>query len=688
MSELLLEIGTEEIPSGFMPRALEAMKDLLQKEFQTHRIGFQEVKSQGTPRRLVVTASGVAAAQEQRFLEVLGPAKRIAFDEKGQPTKAALGFAKGQGIPVEDLQIAKTEKGEYLCARKEEKGEETSRLLPAIHSRLISTTPFPKSMRWMDLDNSFVRPIHWILALFDGKVVPFQIGNIAAGNLSRGHRFMAPGLFQVKDTGEYLRRLKTSFVIVSPEERKDLIVAEVNKAAAEVGGAILPDEELLKIVTHLVEYPLAIRGAFSKDFLALPREVLISAMREHQRYFSVVDSSGALLPYFVTVSNTRPRDIGVVTRGNERVLQARLSDAKFFFLEDQKVSLFDRLEGLKKVVYHSKLGTSYEKVMRISRLAEAISARVAPDLKETAHRASLLCKGDLITGMVGEFPSLQGVMGKIYAELSGEKKEVALAILEHYLPTAAGGALPSSHPGAILSISDKLDTLVGCFGVGLIPTGTADPYALRRHTLGIINILLDKKYPLSLNDLCDWSLGLLAQKVERPPDEIKRDVLDFFKGRMQNLLLSRALSADSVEAALSSGCDDLVDLLERSQAVHDLKKEPDFEPLAVAFKRVVNISRSHAPGPVNPQLFESPAEHELYESYLSVSQKALEMINRKNYLLALRELTSVRNPVDKFFEGVMVMAPDEKIRSNRLSLLGNIAGLFFRIGDFSKITTA
>jgi glycyl-tRNA synthetase beta chain len=290
--------------------------------------------------------------------------------------------------------------------------------------------------------------------------------------------------------------------------------------------------------------------------------------------------------------------------------------------------------------------------------------------------------------MVGEFPSLQGVMGKIYAELSGEKKEVALAILEHYLPTAAGGALPSSHPGAILSISDKLDTLVGCFGVGLIPTGTADPYALRRHTLGIINILLDKKYPLSLNDLCDWSLGLLAQKVERPPDEIKRDVLDFFKGRMQNLLLSRALSADSVEAALSSGCDDLVDLLERSQAVHDLKKETEFEPLAVAFKRVVNISRSHAPGPINPQLFESPVEHELYESYLSVSQKALEMITRKNYPLALKELTSLRNPVDKFFEGVMVMAPDEKIRSNRLSLLGNIAGLFFRIGDFSKITTA
>jgi glycyl-tRNA synthetase beta chain len=688
MPELLLEIGTEEIPSGFMSRALEAMKDLLLKEFQTHRIAYEEIKSLGTPRRLVVTANGVATAQEQRLLETMGPAKRIAFDDQGQPTRAALGFAKGQGIAVEDLRIVQTEKGEYVCARKEEKGEETLGLLPALLARLIAATPFPKSMRWMDLDNSFVRPIHWILALFDGKVVPFQIGNISSGNLSRGHRFMAPGSFQVKDTGEYLRRLKVSFVIVNPEERRDLIAAEVSKAAAEAGGAILPDEGLLEIVTHLVEYPLAIRGSFSKDFLSLPREVLISAMREHQRYFSVVDSAGALLPYFVTVSNTKPRDVGVVIRGNERVLQARLSDAKFFFVEDQKTPLFARLEGLKKVVYHSKLGTSYEKVMRLSRLAEAVCARVAPDLKETVHRASLLCKADLITGMVGEFPSLQGIMGKIYAELSGEKPDVAQAIFEHYLPTAAGGALPSSHPGAIVSIADKLDTLVGCFGVGLIPTGTADPYALRRHTLGIINILLEKRYSLSLQDLCALSLELLAAKIERPPEEIRRDVLEFFKGRIQNLLISRGLSADSVEAALSSGFDDLVDLLERSQALHDLKKEPDFDPLAVAFKRVVNISRAHTPGPVDPKIFENPAEQELYDSYLGASRKALEMISGKSYPLALKELAALRNPVDKFFDSVMVMAPEESLRANRLSLLGNIAGLFFRIGDFSKITTS
>jgi glycyl-tRNA synthetase beta chain len=688
MSELLLEIGTEEIPSGFMPRALEAMKDLLAKEFQTHRIGFEEIRSLGTPRRLVVMAAGVAPAQEQRVLEVLGPAKRIAFDEEGRPTKAALGFARGQGVSVEDLRVAQTEKGEYLCARKEERGEETGRLLPAILPRLIAAVPFPKSMRWMDLDNSFVRPIHWILALFDGKVVPFQIGNIVSGNLSRGHRFMAPGAFQVKDTGEYLRRLKNSFVIVSPEERRELIAAEVSKAAAEAGGAVLPDEELLEIVTHLVEYPLAIRGRFSQDFLELPREVLISAMREHQRYFSAVDASGALLPFFIAVSNTKPRDAAVVARGNERVLHARLSDAKFFFREDQKVPLLDRLEGLKKVVYHSKLGTSYEKVMRISRLAEAISARVAPELKETVHRASLLCKADLITGMVGEFPKLQGVMGKVYAELSGETKEVARAVYEHYLPTAAGGALPASPAGAILGIADRMDTLAGCFGIGLVPSGTADPYALRRHTLGIIHILLDKKYRLSLNQLCDWSLDLLAQKRERPPEEAKRDLLDFFRGRMQYLLIARELSADAVEAAMAPGYDDPVDLFERAQAIHGLKKEPDFEPLAVAFKRVVNISRGHTPGAVNSRLFENPAEGELHEAYLRISQSAVERIKRSQYILALKELTTLKNPVDKFFDGVMVMAEDEKVRLNRLSLLAHISGLFFRIGDFSKITTA
>ncbi|MBP1723163.1 MAG: glycyl-tRNA synthetase, beta subunit, partial [Deltaproteobacteria bacterium] len=548
MSELLLEIGTEEIPSGFIPKAMEEMQSLLEKAFQAQRIGYKDVKAMGTPRRLVLVATGVAPAQEGRIVETIGPAKRIAFDPQGNPTKAALGFARGQGIPVEELMTVRTEKGEYVCARKEEKGEETFQLLPAILPRLIASIPFPKSMRWMDLDNSFARPIHWLLALFDGKVIPFQIGNIASGNVSRGHRFMALGSFQVKDLPDYLRRLKNSFVIVNPEERRELILAEVNQAASEVSGHIFKDDGLLEIVTHLVEYPVAIRGGFGKEFLSLPREVLISAMREHQRYFSVCDSKGDLLPFFVAVSNTKPRDPRVVIRGNERVLRARLSDAQFFFMEDQKVPLIQRLEGLKKVVYHSKLGTSYEKVMRISALADFLAQRIDPSLLETVKRAALLCKGDLITGMVGEFPSLQGVMGQVYARLSGEKEEVAQAILEHYLPAAAGGALPTSQPGAILSLADKLDTITGCFGVGLIPTGTADPYALRRQTLGIINIILGRRFSLSLSELIQKSLSLLREKIERPPQEIQADVLDFFKGRLQNLLVSRGISADVVEA--------------------------------------------------------------------------------------------------------------------------------------------
>jgi glycyl-tRNA synthetase beta chain len=688
MSELLLEIGTEEIPSGFISRALEEMQSLLEKEFRAQRIACKEVKAMGTPRRLVLIATGVAPAQEGRVVETLGPARRIAFDDRGQPTKAALGFARGQGIPVEELKTVQTEKGEYLCARKEEMGEETFHLLPAILPRVIASVPFPKSMRWMDLDNAFVRPIHWILALFDGRVVPFQIGNIGTGNLSRGHRFMALGSFQVKDLSDYLRRLKNSFVIVNPEERKELILAEVSRAAAEVSGTILRDEDLVEIVTYLVEYPAALRGSFARDFLSLPREVLITAMREHQRYFSVCDSKGDLLPYFVTVSNTRPRDPNVVIRGNERVLQARLADAKFFFLEDQKVPLIQRLEGLKKVVYHSKLGTSYEKVTRICSLAEYLAGRIDPSCAETVKRAALLCKGDLITGMVGEFPGLQGVMGRIYARLSGESEEVSLAIYEHYLPTAAGGALPSSHPGAILSMADKIDTIAGCFGVGLIPTGTADPYALRRQTLGIINTVLDKGYNLPLGELMERSLSLLGSKLERPPAQIRKDVLEFFRGRMQNLLIGRGVSPDAVEAASAAGFDDLVDLDLRAQSLHELKKEPDFDPLAAAFKRIVNISRSHSAGPVFPERFEKPAERNLFEAYRLAGRKAEEQIARRNYSSALKELASLRRPVDEFFEGVMVMAEDEGVKENRLSLLANIAALFFKIGDFSRITTA
>jgi glycyl-tRNA synthetase beta chain len=688
MAEFVLEIGTEEIPSSFIPKALEEMKALLEKELQAQRIVYHDIKAMGTPRRLVLTSSDVALLQEGRSINVTGPARTIAFDKEGRPTKAALGFARGQGVAVDDLQTVQTEKGEYICLRKEEKGGETAALLVSILPRLIASIPFPKSMRWMDLDNSFARPIHWILALFDGKIVPFQIGNVAAGNLSRGHRFMAPGSFQVKDISEYIRRLKNSFVIVQPEERKDLILTELQRAAAEVSGQILPDDELLEIVTYLVEYPVPIRGGFHPEFLSLPREVLITAMREHQRYFSLCNAGGDLLPFFVTVSNTKPKDLKIVARGNERVLQARLSDAKFFFDEDRKIPLMDRLAGLKKVVFHSKLGTSYEKVQRNVELAKVLAEQIDPSLTETVKRAALLCKADLLTGMVGEFPTLQGVMGRVYARLSGEREDVALAIQEHYLPISAGGDLPSTPTGAILSIADKFDTIVGCFGVGLIPTGTTDPYALRRQTLGIIHIILEKRYALSLGPLIDRSLSLLADKIERARREIKGDVLEFFKGRIQNLLVARGLSADAVEAAATVGFDDLVDLAERAKALHDLKGEPDFEPLATAFKRVVNISKGHIPGRIYPKRFEQDVERELFSAFQTINKKAEKRISQKDYPGALKEMTLLRQPIDEFFNGVLVMVEEDKIKANRLSLLGKIAHLFFKIGDFSKITTS
>lgn len=687
MAELLFEVGTEEIPSSYLPKAVEEMKSILAAEFKNNRLNCKEIRALATPRRLALMAIGVSSTQEKRMIEVIGPAKHIAFDEKGQPTKAALGFARGQGVAVEQLEVVKKEKGEYVAVRKVEEGAETFTLLPAILGRLISSLSFPKSMRWMDLDIYFARPIHWILALFDGQVLPLQIGNISSGNLSRGHRFMAPGSFQVKDLGDYLRKLKNSFVIVNQEERKEMILAEANKAASEVSGHLLQDEELLETVNYLVEYPVAIRGSFPAEFLSLPREVLISVMREHQRYFPVVDANGNLLPYFIAISNTKPKDLTVVARGNERVLRARLADARFFFEEDQKVSLTQRLEGLKKVVYHSKLGTSYEKVMRLGRLADFLAEQLAPDLKEIIHRAALLCKGDLITGMVGEFPNLQGIMGGIYARLAGEKEEVALAIYEHYLPQTAAGPLPKSPAGAILSMADKLDTIVGCFGLGLIPTGTADPYALRRQTIGIINIILDKNFSLSLSALIDRSLSLLAEKIERPSETVKAEVLEFIRGRVQNILIMKELAPDAVEAALAAGFDDLVDLYARAQALHEFKKVPDFESLAIAFKRVVNISSGYRPEKVDPEKFEHSQEEALFAAYQERKIKAEERISQKDYPSALKELAMLRQPVDEFFDSVLVMADNEVVKANRLALLANISQLFFRIGDFSRIST-
>ena len=519
--ELFLEIGTEEIPAGFLPKAMADIETLIRKELENSRLAFGELKTLATPRRMALCVQGLPSVQPDAEITAMGPAKNIAFAPDGTPNKAAEGFARGQGVDVTSLTVVSTDKGEYVAAVRRETGRPTHELLGEILPRLIGNIPFKKSMRWGDHEVRFARPIHWIVALFDGVVVPFSFGPIESGTVSRGHRFMANTSFPVRDYAHYLEECERHFVIPDPARRKEIIRREIHRTATAAGGHLLPDEGLLDEVTYLCEYPSAVHGNFSADFLKVPKEVLITSMRSHQRYFSVVDGSGKLLNSFITINNTLAEDPSVVVKGNERVLRARLSDARFFFEEDKKVKLDARVESLKSVVYQQKLGTSFEKMERFRTLAEGLADQLNPAVKAKVSRAAFLCKADLVSGMVGEFPEVQGVMGREYALLQGEDVEVAHAIAEHYLPTQAGGDLPTSDIGAVVSMADKLDTICGCFGVGLIPTGSADPYALRRSALGIINIILDRGYRLCLAALVDRSLALLAAKLTRPADEVR-----------------------------------------------------------------------------------------------------------------------------------------------------------------------
>jgi glycyl-tRNA synthetase beta chain len=682
--ELFLEIGCEEIPAGFIPRATAEMEAIITKELALARLSFSEIKTLATPRRLVLVVQGIPTVQPDADITATGPSLKAAYDASGKPTKAAEGFARGQGVDVASLQTITTDKGEYLFASKRVTGKPTFELLAEILPALVANIPFKKSMRWGEQEVRFARPIHWIVALFDGTVVPFSFGTLQSGKVSRGHRFMADTAFPVSDFASYLVECERHFVIPDPEKRKEIIRRETHRVAVAAGGHLLPDEDLLEQVAYLVEYPSAVHGTFSPEFLKVPKEVLITSMKSNQRYFSIVDANGGLLPGFITINNTLTEDPSVVVKGNERVLRARLSDARFFFEEDQKIRLDDRVESLKKVVYQQKLGTSFEKMERFRSLAEGLAERLNPAVKPQTSRAAWLCKADLTSGMVGEFPEVQGIMGREYATLEGEPAEVANAIAEHYLPTQAGGELPASDIGAFVSIADKIDTICGCFGVGLIPTGAADPYALRRATIGIIAIILDKDYRLSLNSLIDNSLELLSAKLTRPKEQVATDVLEFFRARFINLL-GNTFPPDAVEAAIAAGFDDLVDVKSRIAALAEFKTHPDFEPLTVAFKRVGNIIKEGVDAPVDPSLFQDDAEGDLYEAVQAAKSSADAMISAGAWLDALTEIATLRGSVDRFFEKVMVMAEDPAVRTNRLALLTTIARLFGKIADFSKI---
>lgn len=694
---LLVEIVTEEIPAGYIEPALEAMATLMGQKLSQARIEHGALEPFGTPRRLAIVIRDVAERQASITKEVVGPPKAVAFDAEGQPTRAAEGFAKSQGVSVNRLSIKATAKGEYVCFKKLERGLASWRLLKTIIPEVITAIPFPKSMRWADLGLTFARPIHSILALFEDRIIPFKLENIRSGRRTVGHRFMHPRYISISDFSEYAAALRSAYVVVDIAERKNVIGVEISKAARSLGGEVISDDDLLDTVTHLVEYPAVSAGTFDESFLKLPREVLITAMREHQKYFAVVSSDDQLLPCFIAVNNTPSEDMAVVTSGHERVIRARLEDARFFFKTDAKTLPNEMVERLKGVMFQAKLGTMFEKVCRVRKLAEHLAELTTNEFKSTVSRAAWLCKSDLTTQMVNEFPKLQGVMGRIYAARSGESEAVARAIEEHYLPAYSGGPLPETAAGALLSIADKLDTICGCFGIGLIPSGTSDPYALRRQAMGIVHIMLSRSFSLSLIGLIQKSLEILQDKISGETEQQAQKVLTFFQHRIEHLLAEQGFAKDLIAAVVGASMDDIPAVRKRTEALEALKAKPDFEPLAIAFKRVVNIIRQAkqmgeiASGQdqtkTNPGLFQEPCEQALYDALQKVKQDISEDLKKGTFDRALLTVATLKQPVDGFFDGVMVLTEDQSLRQNRLALLGEIANLFSIFADFSKIST-
>ncbi|MGD8561339.1 MAG: glycine--tRNA ligase subunit beta [Desulfarculaceae bacterium] len=693
MAELLFEIGCEEMPARFIKPALEQLHRLAQEQLSQHGLFVKdsEAKTLGTPRRLALQVFNLDQRQPDKEEVFLGPPVKAAYDQEGNPTKAALGFAKSQGVEVSDLEAMDTEKGERVGVKKTIPGRPALEVLSELLPRLVSSLTFPKTMRWGAEKFLFARPIHWFLALWEGQVIPFELADIKSGDLTYGHRFMSPEPIALKSAAEYVEKLGQAHVIVDREERRRLTQMEVETTAQKGGGRLVPDDELMEEVTDLVELPVACCGAFDQEFLKVPRPVIISAMRGHQRYFALEDDQGRLLPKFIAVNNTRPKSLAVVTRGHEKVLRARLADARFFLDEDGKRTLADCLEELKEVTYHAKLGTSFEKVERFTKLALYLADRLGLDEKQKGQveRAARLCKCDLVTEMVGEFPDLQGVVGREYALRDKEDPEVAEAIAEHYMPASAEAGLATGMAGAIVGLADRLDTICGMFGIGQSPTGAADPYGLRRAAIAVIRTVTEKELPLSLEVLLDEALQGLKTKLENPAPEIKQEVIKFFAARFQGLLTELGVPTDVAQAVLAAGLDDLAAVKGRALALAQVKETPEFKPLAIGMKRVMNILRKEAQqvpdSEPDPALMTEPQEKALYESFGALQAQAQDRFARGDYLGFLQGVSALKGPIDEFFDHVLVMEKDEALRNNRLALLQHIAALFAQLAQFTHL---
>lgn len=713
MEKLLFEIGTEEIPAKFMPGILKQLKELAAAKMQELRIPFENITVYGTPRRMAFIAGGVAETQADVVVEAKGPSVKIAY-VSGAPSKAAQGFARGQGVDVKDLVV----RDNYVYAVKHLAGQPVVELLPGLLMDILTSLSFPKTMRWADYEFRFVRPIRWMVALFGDQIIPVEICGVKSGKFSMGHRFMqqslkaaaesqgllsaalskvgnkvysalagVKGAVEIPSAGDYKKVMYDNFVMVDQDERRALILQQIKDLAAQNGGEAEINEDLLEEVNYLVEWPTALCGKFEEKFLSLPKECIITPMREHQRYFPVLDEDGNLLNKFITVRNGGSEHLDIVTHGNERVLRARLSDAEFFFNEDRATKLEDRLEKLKTVSFQEGLGNMYDKSERLVKMAEMLRFAInTPVDEEELRRCALLCKTDLVTGMVIEFTELQGVMGREYALLDGEKPEVATGIFEHYLPRFAGDALPATTIGRIVGIGDKLDNICATFSRGLAPTGSQDPYALRRQALGVINILLDANYHISLAKIIAGTLYLLDIKPEET-GKLVPQIMEFFKQRLRNLFMDQGIRYDVIDAVFADKRnDDMVDLAVRCKALAAYVEAGNAEPLVQVSVRVSNLCKKiEKEVAISGALFKDESENKLHEVVAAVSKEIIPEIVLYDYAAVLKAGEKVIEPVNTFFDNVMVMDEDENVKNNRLAMLEEVRGIVNAVGDLSLL---
>lgn len=684
-AELIIEIGTEEIPARMAPDGMRMMEAGFRKGLKAAELEPEGLKTYVTPRRLTLHVPALPVAQADKVEEKRGPAEQAAYGPDGAPTKAAEGFARSVGLTVDQLGRLETPKGNYLFARKEVKGRPLTEFLPGVLLETIQGLRFPRSMRWAGEDVVFVRPIQWIVAIFDWEVIPLTYGDVTTGRTTQGHRFHGGGPFEVTEFSKYVTDLEANGVTLDPAIRTQRIREGLAALEAETGLTVVPDEGLMREVTHLVEHPTVLRGGMDEKYLELPREALITSMRNHQKYFAVEGPGGKLAPVFGVVANTTTRDPSVVAKGNERVLRARLEDGMFFLLDDRKKTLEEFLPGLEGQLFMTGLGTMAEKSDRISQLASALAGEVAPELQGKARRAGALCKADLATAMVYEFAELQGIMGREYARYHGEPEAVALGIFEHYLPKGADDDLPSSEVGALVAVADRLDTLAGTFGLGLIPTSTKDPYALRRAALGMLRILIDRKWDLPLDRLYGMALECHGKDFTESKDALVKKLTEFTATRLK-VHLSSAHATELVDAAMAPGSDVVPDVVRRVEAIEALRGRPDYEPLIIAFKRVLNITRKQSvETAVNPDLFQEKQEGVLWTAFSDVTSQVDTACDAGDFPGALELLTSLKPVIDTYFDDVMVMCDDDALRANRLATMAAIGGRFLKIADFTRI---